>query len=79
MSRTRGEEETVEKWRGFLVEMQVKRGGGGKTRQEAKTKSKQKNMGTSMFTSRRFGKGGCGRDGHGHRVGGWMSGWQQAG
>jgi hypothetical protein len=43
------------------------------TRQEAKTKSKQ-NMGASMFTSRRFGKGGCGRDGHGHRVSGWVGG-----
>ena len=48
MSRTRGEE-TVEKWRGFLVEMQVKRGGGGERVQtekpdkvEAKTKSKQR-------------------------------------
>lgn len=56
----------------------MKRGGGELGRVEAKNKNKRERacMGSSMFTSRRFGKGGylsVGADGTGKvSVGGWM-------
>lgn len=47
------------------------------TRQgRGKDQEQAENMGVSMFTSRRFGKGGCGRDGHGHRVK-WVGGFRR--